>query len=81
FAMTQISRIVEENEARILSSYVSSEPGSHTLDVILKLDRQDIDGVIQTLQRYDYGIKATYQESRIEEDLREFLSTKLRTAI
>jgi hypothetical protein len=71
FAMTQIAQIVEGNEARILSSYVSSEPGSHTLDVILKLDRQDIDAVIQTFERYDYRIKATYQESRIEEDLRD----------
>ncbi len=71
FAMTQIAQIVEGNEARILSSYISSEPGSHTLDVILKLDRQDIDAVIQTFERYDYRIKATYQESRIEEDLRD----------
>lgn len=71
FAMTQIAQIVEGNEARILSSYISSEPGSHTLDLILKLDRQDIDPVIQTFERYDYRIKATYQESRIEEDLRD----------
>ncbi len=71
FAMTQIAQIVEGNESRILSSYISSEPGSHTLDVILKLDRQDIDSVIQTFERYDYKIKATYQESRIEDDLRD----------
>lgn len=71
FAMTQIAQIVEGNDARILSSYISSEPGSHTLDVTLKLDRQDIDGVLQTFERYDYQIKASYQESRIEEDLRD----------
>lgn len=71
FAMSQIGQIVEGNEARILSSYISSEPGSHTLDVILKLDRQDVDAVIQTFERYDYRIKATYQESRIEDDLRD----------
>lgn len=71
FAMTQIAQIVEGNDARILSSYISSEPGSHTLDVTLKLDRQDIDGVIQTFERYEYWIKSSYQESRIEEDLRD----------
>lgn len=70
-AMTQIAQIVEGNEARILSSYITSEPGSHTLDVTLKLDRQDIDAVIQTFERYEYQIKTTYQESRIEEDLKD----------
>ncbi len=70
-AMTQIAQIVEGNEARILSSYITSEPGSHTLDVTLKLDRQDIDAVIQTFERYEYRIKTTYQESRIEEDLKD----------
>ncbi len=70
YAMTQIAQIIEGNDAKILSSYITSEAGSQLLDVTLKVSKKDLDGIIQTFERYEYNIVATYQETMIEEDLK-----------
>ena len=71
FSMVEISRIIEENEAKILSLYVTSPADSTRLELTLKLNRIDIQTVIKAFQRYDYTIKASFFESDYFDDLRE----------
>ena len=71
FSMVQIAKIIEENDAKILSFYVSSPADSTRLELTLKLNRIDIQPVIQTFIRYDYTIKASFFESDYFENLRE----------
>lgn len=70
YSLTQISRIVEENNAKILSSYITSTPESTEIEVTLKINTDNIDRIIQTLMRYDYTIKATYQKGKFQDDLK-----------
>lgn len=67
YSLSQIAQIVESNDAKILSFYVSRpSESSKELDVTIKLNKMDLSGVIQTFTRYDYNIKATYMDdSRI----------------
>jgi CBS domain-containing protein len=66
YSVTEISRIVESNDTRILSFFMNRVPGSNTLDVVLKLDKEDLSGVIQALLRYNYNIKGVYlDDSRL----------------
>ncbi len=71
FSMVEIAKIVEDNDARILSFYVSSPADSTRLELTLKLNRIDIQPVIQSFLRYDYTIKASFFESDYFENLRE----------
>jgi len=71
FSMVEISKIVEENDARILSFYVSSPADSTRLELTMKLNRIDIQPVIQSFIRYDYTIKASFFESDYFDNLRE----------
>lgn len=71
FSMVEISKIVEENDARILSFYVSSPADSTQLELTLKLNRIDIQPVIQSFIRYDYTIKASFFESDYFDNLRD----------
>lgn len=71
FSMVEIAKIIEENDAKILSFYVSSPADSTRLELTLKLNRIDIQPVIQTFIRYDYTIKASFFESDYFENLRE----------
>ena len=57
---SQITQIVEENDARLLSLFVSSEPDSTELNITLKVNKQDLSGILQTLGRYGYDIKASF---------------------
>ena len=71
YSLTQIARIVEENNAKILSSYITSLPDSTQIEVTLKINTTDLDRIIQTFQRYDYTIKAMFQKGNFQDDLKK----------
>jgi len=71
FSMVEIAKIIEDNDAKILSLYVSSPADSTRLELTLKLNRIDIQPIIQSFLRYDYTIKASFFESDYFENLRE----------
>ena len=71
YSLTQISRIVEENDVKILSSYVSSLPESTSIQVTLKLNSVELDKVLRSFERYDYVIKESYAEGEYIDDLKK----------
>jgi len=68
YSLTEISNIVESNNARILSLYVSNVPESRKLSVTLKINTTDITSVIETFNRYSYNISASYMTSKDMDD-------------
>jgi CBS domain-containing protein len=62
YSMTQIAQIVEGNDAKILSSYVTSSPNSTKMEVTLKINRKDLSSILQTFMRYNYIIKASFMD-------------------
>jgi CBS domain-containing protein len=63
YSLSQISQIIEGNDARILSLYIQKpSPFSKELDVTIKVNVVDLSGIIQTFARYDYLIKGTYMD-------------------
>jgi acetoin utilization protein AcuB len=69
YSLTQISQIVENNDTKILSSFMDRIPGTQNLDIILKLDKEDLSPVIQTFMRYDYHVKGVYLDHSMLNDL------------
>jgi acetoin utilization protein AcuB len=69
YLMTEIAQIVESNNAKILSMYVSSATESTKLEVTLKLNVTDLTSIIQTFNRYEYTVKASFMEYDEQNDL------------
>ncbi len=69
YSLAQISQIVESNDIKILSMFLNREPGTSNLDVILKLDKEDLSPLIQAFMRYDYNVKAVYLDHTMLNDL------------
>jgi CBS domain-containing protein len=63
YLLTEIAGIVESNDAKILSLYVTSHPESTRLEITLKVNRIDIGAILQTLYRYNYTVKASWSNS------------------
>lgn len=64
YSLTEISRHVEENNAKILSAYVSpDETDGHKIKVTLKINRTDLNRIIATFERFDYRIVAQFQDA------------------
>lgn len=63
YSLSQITQIIEGNDAKILSLYIHKpSPLSKELDITIKVNKVDLSGIIQTFTRYDYNIKATYMD-------------------
>jgi len=63
YSLSQIAQIIEGNDAKILSFYVSPESDSKRLTVTLKINVVDLSAIIQTFVRYDYNIVAVYMDN------------------
>lgn len=71
YSLSEISRIVESNDAKILSLYISSHIDSTKLEVTIKINRTDLSAIIQTFNRYNYTIKASFHQSEYVDDLKD----------
>jgi predicted transcriptional regulator len=63
YSLSEISRLIESNNAKIISSYYTSNQSGleDAKDILtLKLNRQDISRVIATLERFEYEIVGAY---------------------
>ncbi len=57
YSLSQIAQIVESNNVKILSMYITSSPASTRLEVTLKVNTSDLMSVIRTFERYNYEVK------------------------
>jgi CBS-domain-containing membrane protein len=71
YSLSEIAQIVESNDARILSTYLTSKVDSTMIEVIIKLNKQDLGPIISTFNRYEYRIKASYGEAEDPGDLKD----------
>lgn len=73
YSLAEISRLIESNNTKIISSYYTSGSFSEdTKDILtLKLNRQDITSVVATLARYEYDIVGAYNFDAMETPDRE----------
>jgi acetoin utilization protein AcuB len=62
YSMTEIAQIVESNDSKILSSYITSSQQSTKMEVTIKINRKDLTSIVQTFIRYNYIIKASFMD-------------------
>ena len=70
YSLAHVAQIVESNDAKILSSYITSSVDSKMIDVTIKVNRTNIEGVLQTFYRYDYNVKASFSDAEFEQDMK-----------
>jgi len=72
YSLHEISRLVESNDASILSAIISHEDVEQDrIEVTIKINQQDISAITATLERYDYTIKNIFQESEYTDVLKD----------
>ena len=68
YQMSEISQIIESNNAKILSSYISNTKDNEKISVSLKLNIDNLNAIKQTFERYNYVVAAHYQPSDSKTD-------------
>jgi len=79
YALSEIARIVEDADTKILSLYVTQDQTLGALYITMKLNRSDIQPVINAFERYGYKIRDTYDmELMIDETARRNYESLIR---
>lgn len=71
YSLSEISQIVESNNGKVLSLNITSNVNSSIIEVAIKLNIKEIKAIVQTFNRYNYNIKASYTESDDFDDLKD----------
>ncbi len=71
YSLAQISQIVESENAKVLSSFITSNALSKNLEVTLKINQMELGRIIKALERYDYHVKASFQRNSYHDDLKD----------
>ncbi len=71
YTLAQLSRLVEENDLKILSLYLHSEQDSTKINLTMKLNSTDTSSLLLTLERFNYHITKTFNEDKELRDLLE----------
>ena len=71
YSLAEIAKMVESDEAKILSSFITSHANSNKLEVTLKINKTDISRILHTFERFNYVVTASYNESEYHKDLQD----------
>lgn len=71
YSLTEISKIVESNNAMILHSMMASSVNQNLLQVSLKINKNDLKDIQLAFERYQYTVLAVLHQSEYEVQLQE----------
>ena len=79
YSLAEISRLIEENHAKILSSIVKEDPlDTVKLRLTLKINQLDLSRIVATLERFGYKVIGRYHETKPIGDDKERIDMLLR---
>ena len=71
YSMVEIARIVESNDAKILGSFITRSYDDNKFELTIKINKENVQDIIQTFERFEYDITASYDQSSSEDDLQD----------
>ena len=71
YSLSQISQIVEGNDAKILSMHINAHRDSTKIEVTLKINKEELAPILQSFGRYNYTVKATFHQNNLNVDLKK----------
>ncbi len=69
FAISEISRIVESNDATVLHLNTTIQPDTGLLTVSLHLNKKEIAAIVSAFERYDYDIIYYFGDEKFENEI------------
>jgi len=69
YSLSEIARICESEQVVVISSQLKTNVESGKLEITIKTNRTDLSGLIQSFERHDYTILATFGDKELENDI------------
>ncbi len=71
YSLSEISQIIESNDAKILSLYISDIENSTKILITLKINIIDLSTIVQTFERYNYIVRHSIMKDENIDQLME----------
>lgn len=68
YSPTILSRIIEDNNAKMISLYAIPDPNGPDLTVTIKVNTQEISAIVRSFDRFGYSVKSYYLASKQLDD-------------
>lgn len=68
YSLTEIARIVEENDAKVLSLYVTQDDPDDWFKIVLKLNVVELSRMTQSFERFGYQLSVIQSDDRVIDD-------------
>jgi acetoin utilization protein AcuB len=79
YSLAEISRYVEENNAKVISSLMVEDPmDKGKIKLTLKINQIELTRIVATLERFGYRVIGRYQETRQDTGEKEKIDMLLR---
>ncbi len=71
YSMVDVAKIVESNQAKILSMYLSTHPDSSSLQITITLNVPEISDIVATFKRFNYKVNYSSSSTSHSEFIKE----------
>ncbi|MCX6198724.1 MAG: CBS domain-containing protein [Bacteroidetes bacterium] len=71
YSLSEVARIVEENEAEILCLYTNINQLEQKAEITIKLNTSEVSGIIAAFERYEYEVISVYNDAEYAEDMKD----------
>ena len=71
YSLHHISGIIEENDTKILGTFITSHPDSTKLQLTIKVNRTEIASIIASLQRHEYQVTFFHDNGSASHDIKD----------
>jgi CBS domain-containing protein len=71
YSLSEIARIVESNEAKILSVFVNTDSSRRILKLTIKVNRLDLKHIVATFERFNYKVIETFMENEHKDTFKD----------
>lgn len=71
YSLAELSRIIEGENAAILSTFLTADQGAENILVTIKINKRELQSIVASLNRFEYTVKASFSEEEYIDTLRE----------
>lgn len=71
YQLSEIARIAEDNDAKILCFYTNIRQQDGIVEITLKLNTTDVSTLVASFERFDYEVKAIHNDAEYTEELKD----------
>lgn len=71
YSLAEVSRIVEEENCAILTSFLTTVEDSTRVQITIKINKHSLGGILASFERYGYEIAASFAEDEYQDLLKD----------